>query len=574
MAIRGKSEIFKLSRWTVFWGIPAFCLLLFSIAAPVFGRTAPILSEGDHVWFATSYGLYRYNKTQDEWSVFSAGGGLAGNDVRDIGISDGIIWVATGSGVSNSDVRFSDWRSYTTEDGLPGHDITCIAFSEDYVWVGTSSGAARFDKLLEEWESYTQDDGLAGDNVNDIAVDGDTVWFATSHGVSEFEIEFDKWTTYAGETELPSTNVTWALVAGEYVWFVTDKGLTRYDKRLRSWKSYGVADGVVSYAINDVIVDGDRIWIATEDGVSSYDPLSDSWSPGSDYHAMLPSKNMADLALDGSVTWFSTDKGVSSYDADTGSWRYYTTADGLLDNRCQGIIISGQVLVITEKGVNLYDKTTQEWDTYEFSVTGSEKGPSERGLRLDHQGIGFDLSKEAQVRLSGSSSLEFADESDLKPVRLDKHEWDSENDLSLRGAIPGGRSVVGFYDDTDEDDREYGLTYRGAAADLFQEATAGEFEMKMRNSDLIEDVNVVGAGARLRKGPDRARLNVEPRYARQRGFYETDFFIYRTGTTIYELSHGNIIPGTDEVEVGKERLRSGVDYLIVYPSGWLMFHRE
>lgn len=564
----------KPSHWTIFRGILAFCLLLFSIAASALGRTAPILSEGDHVWLATEYGLYRYNKAQDEWSVFSAGSGLAGNDVRDIGTDEGIIWVATDGGVSNSDVRFSDWRSYKTEDNLPGNDIRCVAFSEDYVWIGTSVGAARFDKLLEEWESYSQADGLAGDEVNDIAVDGDTVWFATSSGVSEFEIDFDKWTTYASDAELPSTNVTWAMVVGEYVWFVTDKGLTRYDKRLRSWKSYGVADGIAGYEINDVIADGDKVWIVTEDGVSSYDPLSDSWSLGLDYHAMLPSNSVIDLALDGEVIWFCTDKGVSSHDAEKGSWRYYTTNDGLLDDRCQGIIVSGQVLVVTEKGINLYDKKTQEWDTYEFSQGSAGEARGERGLRLDDQGIGFDLSRETQVRLSGSSSLEFMDVSELRPERSDEFEWDPDNDLSLRGAIPGGRSLVGFYDDTDEDDREYGLTYRGNTTDPLQEATAGEFEARMRNSDLIEDINLTGAGARLRKGPNKARLNVEPRYGRQRGFFETDFFTYRTGTTIYELSHRNVIPETDEVEAGKEKLQRGVDYLIVYPSGWLVFHRE
>ncbi|MFC1718610.1 hypothetical protein ACFL6S_33455 [Candidatus Poribacteria bacterium] len=572
--IRHKPDVRKSPHWSVFRGILAFCLVLSSIVASALGRTSPILSEGDHVWFATEYGLYRYSKSQDEWSIFSAGSGLAGNDIRDIGTDEGIIWIATDGGVSNSDVRFSDWRSYAIEDGLPSNDVRCVAFSEDYVWIGTGDGAARFDKLLEEWESYTQADGLAGDEVNDIAVDGDTVWFATSSGVSEFEIEFDKWTTYISEVELPSTNVTWALIAGEYTWFVTDKGLARYDKRLRSWKSYGVADGIVSYSINDVIPDGDKIWIATEDGVSSYDPLADSWTLGLDYHAMLPSKNVVDLALDGEIVWFCTDNGVSSYNSETGVWRHYTTADGLLDNHCQGIIVSGQVLVTTEKGVNLYDKSTQEWDTYQFSRETAVAGPSERGFRLDDQGIGFDLSREAQVRLSGSSSMEYAGEIDLNPDRHSEYERDRESDLSLRGTIPGGRSVVGFYDDTDEDDIEYGLTYRGADADLFQEATAGEFEARMRNSDLIDDMNLAGAGARLRKGVGKARLNVEPRYGQQSGFFETDFFVYRTGRTVYELSHQNVIPGTDEVEAGKERLQSGVDYLIVYPSGWLVFHRE
>ncbi len=551
------------------WGIYFFSLLLFSIAASVFARSLPILPSGDHVWFATGHGLHRYNTAQDEWSVFSLESGLAGNDVRDIGIDEGIIWVATDGGISNSDVRFSDWRSYTTSDGLPGDDVRCVAFSEDYVWIGTSAGVARFDKLLEEWESFTEADGLAGDQVNDIVIDTDTAWFATSNGVSELDIEFDKWTSYTSESGLPSMDVTQAIMVGEYVWFVTDKGLARYDKQLRSWKSYTIADGIVSYLINDVVTDSEDIWLATEEGVSTYDAISDSWSVGIVYNALLPSKNVITLDMDGNIIWFCTDNGVSSYDRETGAWRHYTDADGMLDNSCQAIGITRQVFVVTEKGINFYDKGTAEWETYKFPevVTGAVlRERSERGLRLDESGVGFDLSKEAQVRLSGSSSLEFWG-------FMKKNEWDTKNDISLRGTIPGGRSIVGFYDDTDEDDREYGVTYRGNDTDLLHEVTGGEFEARMRNSEFIEDMNLIGGGARLRKKFDGVRLNVEPRYGKQRGYFETDFLIYKTGTTMYELSHHNIIPETDEVIARKEKLQRG-DYLVDYTNGWIVFHQE
>ena len=108
------------------WGICFFCLVLFLLRTPASGITTPILPSADHVWFAAKHGLSRYDKAQDEWSVF-----LAGNDVRDIGIDEGIIWDAPASDVYNSDVRFSDWRSYTMDDGLPSDNVKCVAFSED-----------------------------------------------------------------------------------------------------------------------------------------------------------------------------------------------------------------------------------------------------------------------------------------------------------------------------------------------------------------------------------------------------------------------------------------------------------
>jgi hypothetical protein len=555
------------------WGILVF-ILFFSLKLSAYSFTMipTTLSVNDKVWFATSSGLYRYDKVQDEWVIFSTGNGLAGNNIRDIGVDEGVIWVATDGGVSNSDLRFSDWRSYAVTDGLPDNNVRCLAFSEDYIWVGTDQGVGRFDKLLEEWKVYTESDGLAGQQVNDIASDTDTVWFATSNGISKLDVDFNKWTSYS-EPDLPSINVIRIIIMGDYIWFVADKGLVRYDKKLRSWRTYGLADGIISFQVNNVVTTGDSIWLATSDGISIYDSTSDSWSPGIVYHSMLPSKNIKDLAFDGDFIWFCTDKGVSTFDKGTGSWRYYNTSDGLLDELCQCVIISDKVFVMTEKGINLYDKSTQDWEVYEFSKVAADK-TGDKGFRLNKGGVSYDFSKDGNVRLSGFSSLEFLNNSQFNDKVENDYNWDLTNDLSFRGAIPVKRSIVGFYNDLIENNPEYGMTYRGNESDILQEATAGEFEAELRNSEFIEDINLLGAGARFKKGINTAKLSMEPRYGQQRGYFETDFFTYKTGTDIYTLSHINIIPETDEVVVKNEKLKRGFDYLIVYTSGWLVFYRE
>ena len=548
-------------------GIPLFCVLLLFISVHLYGMTPPILVSEDSVWFATKHGLYRYNKTQNEWDDFSSAKGLAGNDIRDFGIEEGIIWVATDGGASNSDIRFNDWRSYAT-DIFPDKNVTCVAFSKDYVWIGTNAGAARFDKLLEEWKIYTVTDGLISNAVNDIVIVGDTAWFATSNGISKLDINYDKWTNF------DNVNVTKALNVGEYVWFVTDSGMLRYDKKLTLWKSYSKADGIVSFLINDAILDGNNIWLVTQDGISTYDSVSDSWSEGTLYNAMLPSKNISNLAIDGDVIWFSTDKGVSSYDRNTGSWRHFTSQNGLLDDNGQGIIVSGSVFAVTEKGVNIYDKKTQDWDNYKFPLgSKAEEFRAGKGFRIDNKGIGYDISKETQWRLSGTSSLEFDDSSKLKPERQDKYLWDSKNDISLRGTMPKERSVTGFYDDLRED-VEYGLTYHGNSKDILMEANAGEFEANIRNSDLINDVNMLGADAHLRKSFDDTRLNLQPRYGERIGYYGSDFFQYKIKTSIYQLKHTDIVPETETVIADMEILQRGIDYIVIYPSGWLMFPQE
>jgi len=549
--------------------ISLICMMLLYINIYAHGLTPTILQSEDSLWFATKHGLYRYNKTQNEWIRFSSANGLAGDDIRKVGIEEGIIWVATDCGVSNSDVRFNDWRSYST-DVFKG--AKCLAFSKDYVWIGTNKGVARFDKILEEWKTYTTTDGLVGNAVNDVVVVNETAWFATSNGISKLDINYNKWTNF--DTVLPSKNVIKALSVGEYIWFITDSGIVRYDKKLTSWKTYSKTDGIVSYLVNDVIVDGDNIWLATQDGVSTYDAISDSWTEDNIYYEMLPSKNVASIAIDGDVIWFSTDKGISSYERNTAIWRHFTSQNELLDDHGQDIIISDSVYAVTEKGVNIYDKKTQDWDNYKFSTGSAEKSSADKGFRLDEKGMGFNASKETQIRLSGISSLEFDDSSKLSPKRQDGYQWDTKNDLSLRGTFPDSRSLTGFYNDLREDNVEYGLTYRGNDKDTLFEANVGKFDAKMRNSELIKDVNMLGADAHLRQSFDHTRLNLQPRYGERVGYYGSDFFQYQTGTSIYQLKHTDILPETETVIADMEVLQRGVDYIVIYPNGWLMFPQE
>lgn len=73
-------------------GIYLFCISLFFLSDPAVSKNPMIISSENYVWFATDLGLYRYNKAQDSWDVFSKASGLAGNNIRDICIDEGMIW--------------------------------------------------------------------------------------------------------------------------------------------------------------------------------------------------------------------------------------------------------------------------------------------------------------------------------------------------------------------------------------------------------------------------------------------------------------------------------------------------
>ena len=545
-------------------------VIMFLMDLRLYAMALPILPSEDSVWFAIKNGLYKYNKTQNEWSVFSSKNGLAGDEIRDIGIDEGIIWVATNGGVSNSDVRFNDWRSFTS-DKISSQNARCVAFSKDYVWIGTDKGVSRFDKLLEEWKNYVLSDQPEANIVNDIVIAGETAWFATSGGIFKLEIDYDKITQI--DATLPSKNVIKAINVGDYIWFGTDSGIIRYDKKLISWKIYGTKNGIISYNINDIVVSGDKIWLTTQNGISVYDSISDSWTEGTIYHNYLQSRNVVSLAVDGNIIWFLTDKGVNLYDSKTGSWRNFNSSNGLLDSSGQGIIVSGPVFVVTEKGVNIYHKKTQDWDNYKFPEKQTGASKAKKGFRLDDKGVGFDVSK-TQFRLAGISSIEFNNSIELLPDRKDEQKWDPQNNVNLKGTMPNRRSITGFYNDIKEDNIEYGLTYRGNDSDILFMGNGGKFRADLRNAELIDSINLMGGGAHLRKKIGNTRLNLQPRYGKLIGNYESNFFQYKIGTTIYQLENTDIVPDTEVIIAGMETLQRGIDYIMIYPSGWLMFPQE
>ncbi len=551
-------------------GIYFFCISLFYLSNLAESKNPSIISSENYVWFATDKGLYRYNKTQDSWDVFSKVNGLAGDNIRDIGIDEGIIWVATDGGISNSDLRYSDWRTYTTSDGIPGNDVRCIAFSKDYVWIGTDKGAGRFDKVLEKWKTYTKDDGLSGDEVNDIVTDAKFAWFATSEGISKLDINFDKWMNL--EFNVQQT-VKRSVDSRDYLWFATDNELIRYDKKLSSWKSYVASDGIIGSEINNFITDKDKLWLATQDGVRIYDLTSDSWSSALNYNVMLPDKNVTDLAIDGNNIWFCTNNGVCNYNTETNAWKYYNSSNGLLDNSCKAIAVSGLVFVMTEKGINIYDKSADFWDKYEFSSLLTEKLRKGKFLKIDDKGLGIDIS-EMKFRLSGTSSLEFIDSSEFGNKRTDIYDSSIKSDLNLKGELSNQRSIIGYYNDINKDNVEYEINYRGNNNDILQKIVAGKFPAKIRNSNIIDDTNLEGAGGLVRYKSDHKQLNFEPRYGEQEGYFETDFFIYNVQTSIYQLSHQDIIADTDVVMVNDELWQRGSDYILIYTTGMLMFLRE
>ena len=131
---------------------------------------------------------------------------------------------------------------------------------------------------------------------------------------------------------------------------------------------------LIGNELRDIEMDEDYVWIATEKGVNRYDRESDEWKfytiadglVNNQVNCVAPERIEGILSQkSGDEVWFGTDSGVSVYYKETGSWQSFTTKDGLIHNKVNAISARGRdVWVATDKGVSVYDKKKDTWMSY------------------------------------------------------------------------------------------------------------------------------------------------------------------------------------------------------------------
>jgi len=497
-------------------------------------RRWPIIASQDQLWIGTEAGLYRYDVSEDAWLVFTSQQGLCGQAPEILGLDEGILWVATSQGLCNADIHLFDWDYFDTTRGLPSNSILSLDFGEDYVWIGTQSGVVRFDLLSQELESFRDENAPAAVKVNDIAVEGETVWLATEDGVWEFSIEYETWRIHTEAQGLPSRWV-WRIMtaAGGGLWFHTDAGLARFDAASRTWFSYEIP-GLTR--INDLDLDGSAIWLATDGGVFFYDQALDQWREFQELQSLgLQKVNGITIAQD--EIWLATEEGVFRFDVSTKTWTTYTVDNGLSSNHVRSIDFWNQILFVTSPAAIDYYKVTEDrWYSQQVETLGAAEDTQRRPVITlgGVEGTVFRPSSQVTMRLLGRASYQYErrDEDVLSPDRAAyTSETQGRTNLALVSNLTGGRVASAFYDDTKFDrQREYGLRYRGAEADLLQEASLGDMRWNLGRGDLLPTLGLFGGGTRLEAGARtsrlrRRRLAIAVGGGDQTTDFQTDFFV-------------------------------------------------
>jgi len=498
-------------------------------------RPFPYLLAENKLWIGTPSGLYQFHFDEDSWSIFGEHNGLADDHVRAVHWDGQWIWALTDSGLSYGDVRLNKWVTFDGSSGLPGGRIHSIAFQEDYAWIGTDRGAARFDKLIQEWDRFGLSEGLPDTVVFDVATDGPVVYFATARGLAEYHVQFEKW-RYYGKTEgIACDTIRFILQTTEDLWLFTSDGPLRFNKKMHSTLSFAGDPRMRYDAIQDLFVVNEEFWIATSGGVLVYDPGAAVWR---DYPeaVRLPDPVVNSMFIGQQESWFATEKGVVVRDERDGTWQTVDRSAGLDSDRFDAAAsFMGWVFLINGQSIDYMRASDNRWKVLRLQEVSRSSGRKTPYLSLDRmQGSYLQAAPEWKIGLSGTRYTLYRKQS----AERDWHGGGSSDRVTsaqrrdLKGQIflPGGRTVNGFYNDTDFSEVLYGIRYKGVAGDWIQDVQWGDVRHEQGKGNLLPSIGVFGSYARLEAGPKterykRSLFSFQGVSGEKTSGYETEFLM-------------------------------------------------
>ncbi|MFC1714054.1 two-component regulator propeller domain-containing protein [Candidatus Poribacteria bacterium] len=364
-----------------------------------------------YVWFATDGGIFRYNKLDGTWWVYSptkqrgSTDTLADGNVQAIVGDKDYIYFATAAGISRYDRMTGNWLNYTTDDGLIGPNVRALLLNGPDLWAGTQEGISRYDTVSDAWSSYTRKDGLPSNSVFSLAMENGNIWAGTHGGAAYQEKGKSGWHKLTKTDGLPDDHV-WDIAVDEpYLWFGTNDGVGKYNPADDVWVTYKVDDGLMSNVVLSIGFEDKYIFLNTPGGVSIYDKELDSFTPfsqadglagrtatsiGSSLPTTRESSPQPVKELQQEV-WIGTYGGVTRYDLVTDTARNTTAEDGLASNKVQAIRMDGKYIWFgTDSGLSRYNRLTDEWITFGKAATSKREEQSSGLISYNIKSLGVD----------------------------------------------------------------------------------------------------------------------------------------------------------------------------------------
>ncbi|MBT3267837.1 hypothetical protein HN371_11815 [Candidatus Poribacteria bacterium] len=345
-----------------------------------------VVASKGRVWFATDYGVLRYDHLSDGWRHYTAADGLHSDDVRTLAVSDNAVWAASelSTWVSQLDLRTDQWSHRRPSQLIHPRDhaggatdhIYEMAADGDTVWLTlTASGVRRLSEDGLE-AVYTKEDGLAQTGSWWIAAEGERVWVGHRNGrgagaLSMYDNAANVWTVYSTGDMLEHDSVRKVVVGEKYVWVLYDEwkggSITGYHRGAGEWLTIrGAIDGPEQ--VTEVWEDGAHLWLAAgQQGVYRYHLGAGTWmhfsSEGTKRSLPADFVNERGIGGDASDVWVATSAGVARYEKDSESWTTFQSRAHLDGEEVRALAVDERyVWVGTDRDTSRYDKRYGVWN--------------------------------------------------------------------------------------------------------------------------------------------------------------------------------------------------------------------
>jgi ligand-binding sensor domain-containing protein len=222
-----------------------------------------------YVWFGTTDGLARYDKSRDRWRMFSVQDNLWSNQIHTVVLGKKTLWVGTELGINRIRLPSMVVEQVRVE-ALNHRRIYRLEADGDDVWAGTDRGIFRFNGKEEAWEFVPGDPSIVAQEITAISAWGDEVWFGTENGVMAYDKVKDAWQGFP-PVHYPTAGPIHVMAADSgVVWAGTDNGVLKYIKKENRWLRFTTNDGLLDNRVRWILLDWDHIWFGTPRGLTRF----------------------------------------------------------------------------------------------------------------------------------------------------------------------------------------------------------------------------------------------------------------------------------------------------------------
>jgi len=314
-----------------------------------------VASSIDHVYFATTEGITRYNKMEDRWEAPLTGGqDIDNQNIKKVWVDtfDEKIYIETGISYFEYDLLFDRWFPVFELPNIQNDarhvsppDIMYAPFTYNYsnegilidvngryfsftdilddnsgtLWIGTwGYGAARAGESTDIIELMPF--GLLQNRVNAIYKEGPMLWVSGAYfdsyrsGITIFNTENNEFSYIESglNNDFPAVGVNCLTGDRNYLYIGTPYGLILYDRESQFiTKTFTTRSGLIDNNVLSLLVTDNTIFAGTENGMSILTLKNDSTRYTQ--LAQFTGSIIYDFEIADSAVWIATDDGAFRY---------------------------------------------------------------------------------------------------------------------------------------------------------------------------------------------------------------------------------------------------------------------